>query len=320
MCPDSCKDRSASVLFNSANQFDTIFAGCSSSGSIFRSTNSALSWQIVLHRTPLDFGRNINSFAQDPLYPNIIWAGGSSGSLSRDINLFFTTDGGEHWEKVFTKPTIVDNGVGNICITAYPHVMYLGMRGFVIRSSADSGTWSICLSKPENSLYVTADPWNEKHIIAGGVLTFVESFDSGITWDPLSFPDSSNIVWGMAWDNETDNLYAINTNGVYVLIHNPSVWNEKFPFIFYQNYPNPFNEKTTFIFEILGANFSEDALPLQLKIFDMLGREIETIINGPKPAGRYTINWNANSFPSGIYFCRLSAGNFTQTRKLLFIR
>jgi hypothetical protein len=55
-------------------------------------------------------------------------------------------------------------------------------------------------------------------------------------------------------------------------------------------------------------------------IYDILGREITTLINETRPAGRYEIKWNASRFSSGVYFYRIQAGNFVQTKKLMLLK
>jgi alpha-D-xyloside xylohydrolase len=81
-----------------------------------------------------------------------------------------------------------------------------------------------------------------------------------------------------------------------------------------QNYPNPFNPSTAISFSIQRAGH------VSLKIFDLLGREVATIHDGRKNPGSYTVVWNATNFSAGVYFCRLQAGEFIKTRKLLLLR
>ena len=87
-----------------------------------------------------------------------------------------------------------------------------------------------------------------------------------------------------------------------------------FQFKLSQNYPNPFNPRTVIKYEISeGANVS-------LKIYDMLGREIVTLLNGYHKAGGYEVLWDASSQPSGIYFYHLQVGKKCQTNKMMFLR
>jgi hypothetical protein len=81
-----------------------------------------------------------------------------------------------------------------------------------------------------------------------------------------------------------------------------------------QNYPNPFNPSTTISYNIaMRANVS-------LKIYNITGKEIATLVNGEKEPGSYRVNFNAEKLSSGIYFYKISAGNFTSVRKMILIK
>lgn len=81
-----------------------------------------------------------------------------------------------------------------------------------------------------------------------------------------------------------------------------------------QNYPNPFNPVTILEFEIPKAGF------VSLKIYDMLGKEINTLVNSNLNPGRYKYDFDAGSLTSGIYFYKLEAGNYSETKKMLLVK
>jgi aminopeptidase N len=81
-----------------------------------------------------------------------------------------------------------------------------------------------------------------------------------------------------------------------------------------QNFPNPFNPTTIIEFRIQNSEFTI------LKVFDLLGREVATLLNEVKEPGVHTVRWDASGMPSGVYFYRLQAGPFAATRKLLLLR
>ncbi|MBS1518798.1 MAG: T9SS type A sorting domain-containing protein [Bacteroidetes bacterium] len=85
-------------------------------------------------------------------------------------------------------------------------------------------------------------------------------------------------------------------------------------FKLYQNYPNPFNPSTMIRFDLVNKNF------VTLKIFDVLGREIKTLVNSNYAAGTYEVDFNAAGLPSGIYYYTLKAGGFSDSKKLMLIR
>ena len=91
-------------------------------------------------------------------------------------------------------------------------------------------------------------------------------------------------------------------------------------FKLFQNYPNPFNPTTTIKYSIpaVGANNADPLV--MLKIYDLLGREIRTLVNKRQKAGNYSVQFNAGNLPSGIYFYRLQAGSFVQTKKMILLK
>jgi hypothetical protein len=81
-----------------------------------------------------------------------------------------------------------------------------------------------------------------------------------------------------------------------------------------QNYPNPFNPTTNITYEISKAGF------VSIKIYDILGREVATLVNEVKQAGSYPATWNAINAGSGIYFCKMQSGSFTATKKMILMK
>ena len=97
-----------------------------------------------------------------------------------------------------------------------------------------------------------------------------------------------------------------------------------------QNYPNPFNPSTTIKYHLPANVKSEEAnrfIPsgvegdlIQLKVYDILGREVATLVNQKQKPGYYEVTWDTNKQPSGIYFYQLTAGNFVKTRKMVLLK
>jgi hypothetical protein len=81
-----------------------------------------------------------------------------------------------------------------------------------------------------------------------------------------------------------------------------------------QNRPNPFNPSTQINFTILNSSH------IELKVYDIMGREISTLVNERKQPGNYTIRWNARNTPCGVYYYRLLAGNIVQTKKMVLMK
>jgi Secretion system C-terminal sorting domain len=81
-----------------------------------------------------------------------------------------------------------------------------------------------------------------------------------------------------------------------------------------QNYPNPFNPSTTIKYSIPQDNF------VSLKVFNVIGKEVATLVNKEMKTGTFTVNWNAGNLPSGVYFYKLSSGNFSEIRKMVLLK
>jgi Secretion system C-terminal sorting domain len=102
-----------------------------------------------------------------------------------------------------------------------------------------------------------------------------------------------------------------------------SVDDEKIPqilsFNLEQNYPNPFNPSTKIKFTIPSVG-TQHAVSVQLKVYDVLGNKVATLVNEEKPAGEYEVEFNAQNLASGIYFYQLRAGEFIQTKKMILLQ
>jgi Secretion system C-terminal sorting domain len=85
-------------------------------------------------------------------------------------------------------------------------------------------------------------------------------------------------------------------------------------FKLYNNYPNPFNPSTKIKFALPKNSYTK------LIVYDILGRELLTIVNEQLSAGTYSVDWNTSDYPSGIYYYKLTSGEFTETRKAVLIK
>ncbi len=83
-----------------------------------------------------------------------------------------------------------------------------------------------------------------------------------------------------------------------------------------QNYPNPFNPSTWIKYEIPDYGGHK----VELKVYDVMGKEIATLVDNQQSPGTYEVEWNADNYPSGIYFYRLSTGTYTDAKKMLLLK
>jgi hypothetical protein len=85
-------------------------------------------------------------------------------------------------------------------------------------------------------------------------------------------------------------------------------------YVLEQSYPNPFNPSTVIEYQIPARSH------VTLKVYDAVGREVAVLVDEEKPEGRYPVTWDAGTLPSGVYFCRITAGAFMHTRKMVLMR
>lgn len=194
-----------------------------------------------------------------------------------------STDGGATWTQVASPP-----GVTASFITAVP-----GTRGTYVASSFDLYGWS------PGSAYTR---------------------DDGATWTTIDNRNHGRCVFlnpAIGWSGGgNDSLYAWDRTGTgsALLPVREDRLTTPSDFVLQQNYPNPFNPATRIPFSVRGSGF------VSLRVFDVLGREVRTLVDENLQAGRYEATFDAAGLASGTYFYRLQAGEFVQTKKLLLLR
>jgi Secretion system C-terminal sorting domain len=168
-----------------------------------------------------------------------------------------------------------------------------------------------------------------------GILTEVKAFEDQTIIPVLGyrlaknfgFIGSGSCEYGCA---STILVYAIIDGSEYgdkiTNIIEPNISMGPIDFDLYQNYPNPFNPSTIIRYEIPGQARNDNAL-VTLKVYDVLGNEVTTLVNEEKPAGSYEVDFDGNGLSSGIYFYRLSvrastgaAQHYVETKKTVLLR
>jgi len=104
------------------------------------------------------------------------------------------------------------------------------------------------------------------------------------------------------------------TNGGATFVEEEQINQTPTEFLLSQNYPNPFNPGTKISWQSLVGSWQT------LKIYDVLGNVVATLVDEYKPAGKYEIEWDAGKYPSGVYFYQLNTGEFVNTKKMILIK
>ncbi len=137
------------------------------------------------------------------------------------------------------------------------------------------------------------------------------------TWDDTNWINS-NLNAYLTFRDTFGNYYSFS--GIKIEVSYKTITeveqenNNYFSYTLQQNYPNPFNPSTTISYSLPKAGF------VQLKVYDLLGREVAVLVNKEQIKGNYKINFNASNLTSGIYFYKLQSGIFSDTKKLILLR
>ena len=198
--------------------------------------------------------------------------------------------------------------------------LFAGTSGGVFLSTNSGTSWSAASTGlPSYSVYALATSGTNLFAGTSGGGVFL-STNNGTSWSAVSTGLTKTNVQSLAVSGT--NLFAGTEGGgvwrrplseMITSVEQPST-DLPTHFSLGQNYPNPFNPTTTIWFSLPSKSFAS------LQVFDALGREVSVLLSEDLSAGTYSRRWNAEGFASGVYFYRLQAGSFTQTKKLIFLR
>ncbi len=275
---------------------------------------------------------------------HVVWYDGRDGN--DELYYKRSTDGGVSWGA----DTRLTN---NTATSVYPSVTVSGSVVHVVwqderdgnyeiyyKRSTDGGVnWSADTRLTNN----TADSYIPSVAVSGSVVHVVwydgrdgnyeiyykRSTDGGVNWsadtrltnntDVSQIPSVAvsgtvvHVVWTDNRDGNAEIYYKRDPTGNPFGIINI---NSEIPkeFSLSQNYPNPFNPSTVIKFQVASSS------SVKITVFDVLGREVATLVNEQLQPGTYEADWNADKFASGVYYYKLSAENYSETRKMMLIK
>jgi len=185
----------------------------------------------------------------------------------------------------------------------------------------DGSTWtSATPSAPP--LFFTVDKngvlWGRGSLSSGSTKGVSFSTDNGSNWTYVGL-NSAGVNFLNSIGDTTyavtfiDGIYAFTTSTTPTSVSEAPL---RIPATFelLQNYPNPFNPSTTIEFDL------PSAAHVRLRVFDLLGREVASLVNEELSAGRHQAQWNASKMSSGVYFYQMEAGPFVAVRKLVLLK
>ena len=281
------------------------------SGNILNTTDGGNSWYLINPTTQkINYYNTI--FFRDKNMGFI--AGGDQTSIMK------TTNGGIDWNTKATGSNIL-----SISFADSIRGIAVGSNGTILKTTDRGESWSNLprlINYNFNSVYMFD---SLKGLIAGNDLhnnsAVLYTSDGGINWVQQSLP-TNGMINSMYFKNP-NNGWVTGHGGIILKYHTDdtvtSIYEKgsiNLPGNFYlsQNYPNPFNPTTRIKYSISSPVW------VVLKIYDVLGREIKSLINEYQPAGNYSLLIDLAQNPSGVYYYKIQAGNFIKTRKMILIK
>jgi hypothetical protein len=198
----------------------------------------------------------------------------------------------------------------------------VGDDGTILTTTNGGATWDSQSSGTTVDLYdVFYSDANNGTIVGGMYVSLIlRTSDGGKTWLKQSTPSTSSLrsVWFTDANNGTVvgdyGTILRTTNGGITFIGKENNIPNPQEFILSQNYPNPFNPLTTINYSIPKQS------NVTIKVYNILGKEILTLVNENKPQGNYSVEFNANNLSSGVYFYMMKTNEFIQTKKMVLLK
>jgi len=286
-----------SSAYTSVRYMNSVFYAGTYNGSIYKSTDNGATWTL--------YSSAIAGAINDMCIFNGVFFAAATG-------LHVSTNNGAAWSVEYI------SGPAMVLKVLFPtgNVLRLGTGNGGKKSTTPLGNFTTDIPWIN---FVQGYAWVGSYLIAGMSTGMFWSSDNGTTWnDPT--PNYMQGSYVNCVTQSVSNVYAGAGNFVYKRAINEiigiTVSNTQVPekFNLSQNYPNPFNPSTTIQYSLSSSQF------VTLKVYDVLGNEISTLIDEHKQAGFYEVSFNASSLPSGSYFYRLQIGNYSETKKMLLLR
>jgi hypothetical protein len=288
-------------------------------GGVFGSTNNGANWSLV------------SSDLTGTTVPSLSISGANVFAGTDGRGIFLSTNNGANWAAAnngFPSPTTTTVH----CLLVNGANVFAGYHRGVVLSTDNGLSWAtVNTGFPNATINIMSLATSGGNLFAAASGTGVyRSTNNGANWATFNTGLSNTTVMSLA---------VVGTN-LFAGTFGSGVWRVLVPtsvkevggaspqsFSLEQNYPNPFNPSTRIRFSIADRNEREgengrrgEGASVTLKVFDVLGREVATLVNGNLNAGSYEATFDAHGMASGVYFYRLSTADFVTTRRMLLTR
>jgi ligand-binding sensor domain-containing protein len=284
----------SSIVINSNGD---IFAG-TYSGGVYLSTDNGDEWtQINTGFTNLEI-RSLVIDSSDNIF---------AGNI---LGVYKSSNNGNNWIKMG-----LNEVVSTFAVNSQNYIFAADFGGNVYKSTDSGISWTQNYVAP----YVQTLLINSNDYVFAGTLTdgVYYSKNNGANWFPINSGLNNLDVRSLILNSQDELIAGTESGGVYRSLVPSDIKNEQTApnvFSLFQNYPNPFNPQTKISWQ------SPVASHQTLKVYDVLGNEVASLINEFKNPGSYEVDFNASKFSSGIYFYQLKAGDFVETKKMILMK
>lgn len=340
----------------SNNSYQNNIAVVGNNGSVLISTNTGISWTIkapvtsanlygvdhsyflfcvgdngtILYANEIVTGnlvlrtsgttRNLKDVAMSPSTPQRVIVVGEKGTILRSSDTGFNWDNVSINDTTFNFYSISKRGMffnsGDVYVA-------VGSQGKIYKSTDLGVSWQLKPSGTSNTLRSVYFVSLDSGVVVGDNGTIRFTTNGGETWFTNSYfnsPSTRNYKSVSCMNKSTatslalaDSIHIVSNDPITTGIQNiSSELPEKF--CLSQNYPNPFNPNTKIRFQI------SKTADVKLEVYDVRGKQIETLVNQELRTGTYEVDFNGNKYSSGIYFYKIFTSDFIETRKMMLVK
>ena len=237
--------------------------------------------------------------------------------------VFYIYPSGQHINCPFS-PTL--NQWYNLAVTYNGSIMKMFLDGNLIQETAATGliasnTYPLTIGGQNGNFWNRNLNGQIDEVRISSIARYSTNFTPTTYFDyddnTIALYHFNEGVGDTVFDSSGNNLNGIIYGGEWSSGVTTSISDEQSnpsEFLLLQNYPNPFNPSTEIKYSIPQSS------NVVLTVFDVLGNEIETLVNEEKPSGSYAVKWYVENLPSGVYFYQLRAGDFIQTKKMVLLK
>ncbi|HEX2787755.1 MAG TPA: T9SS type A sorting domain-containing protein [Ignavibacteria bacterium] len=293
---------------------------------IYKSTNGGTSSLTATNGGVAPDGSNPSlSMAISFTDPNVLFV--ATAPVSSRAKIFRTTNGGTTFVNV--TGTLPDRYPTDLAVDPQnDQIVYAVFSGFgtghIFKSTNRGDSWAdITNNLPDlPTTAIIVDHQYSNILYAGNDLGVYSSTNGGTTWSPfMTGMTESSVIYDLSIVRPNRKLRAVtHGNGNYersMLDGTVSVGNENElvkSYALYQNYPNPFNPETTIKFDIPKSSF------VNISVYDVTGKLIKQLLNDNRTSGSYEVKFNAFNLASGVYYYKITAGDFSEVKKMMLVK